>query len=84
MLKSNKLKATEKVKTEKEKRGKSGQHHNYRIKIHGYIPSQSPLIKGRGELHNLFFYLLCGGCILSPLHLFTFTWVGKVGYSRLK
>ena len=44
------------------------QHKKYK-----YIPSQSPLFKGRGELHNLLFYLLCGGCILSLFHLFTFS-----------
>ena len=42
-------------------------------KKYRYILSLSPLIKGRGELHNLLFYLLCGGCILSPFHLFTFS-----------
>ena len=57
-------------------------------KKYRYILSLSPLIKGRGELHNLLFYLLCGGCILSPLHLFTFSPLpfGEVrrGYRKLK
>ena len=65
-------------------RGKKWLTPQLQNKKYRYILSLSPLIKGRGELHNLFFYLLCGGCILSPLHLFTFTGVGKVGYSRLK